>query len=85
MNDEIYDYSELGVKPLRYNIIKDIGIELTESNIGNIDKMVEELRNNDKLSQQIKNAKNIFWAEQGSAAKNVVNYIIQKQKDISLC
>lgn len=85
MNDEIYDYSELGVKPLRYNIIKDIGIELTESNIGNIDKMVEELRNNDKLSQQIKNAKNLFWAEQGSAAKNVVNYIIQKQKDISLC
>lgn len=85
MNDEIYDYSELGIKPLRYSVLNDIGIELTESNIGNIDKMVEELRNNDKLSKQINNAKNLFWAEQGIGAKNVVNYLIQKQKDISQC
>ena len=85
MTDEIYDYSELGVKPLRYSIIDDIGVKLTENNIGDIDKIVEELRNNEKISQQIKNVKKIFWAEQGSGAKNVVNYIIQKQKDISQC
>ena len=85
MNDEIYDYSELGIKPLRYSVLNDIGIELTESNIGNIDKMVEELRNNEKIFQQINNAKNLFWAEQGIGAKNVVNYLIQKQKDISQC
>ena len=85
MNDEIYDYSELGIKPLRYSILNDIGVEITENNIVNIDKVIEELRNNEKISQQIKNAKNLFWAEQGIGAKNVVNYLIQKQKDISQC
>ncbi len=85
MNDEIYDYSELGIKPLRYSVLNDIGVELTENNIDSIDKIVEELRNNEKIFQQINNAKNLFWAEQGIGAKNVVNYLIQKQKDISQC
>lgn len=85
MIDEIYDYSELGVKPLRYSIINDIGVELNENNIVNIDKIVEDLRNNEKISQQIKNAKNLFWAEQEVGAKNVVDYLIQKQKDILQC
>lgn len=85
MNDEIYDYSELGIKPLRYSVLNDIGVELTENNIDIIDKIVEELRNNEKIFQQINNAKNLFWAEQGIGAKNVVNYLIQKQKDISQC
>ena len=85
MNDDIYDYSELGEKPLRYQVMNKIGIELNDENIYQIDKIVESLKNNEQIKEEIHIYKNIFWEKQGYGAKNVVDYLIKKQEELEKC
>ena len=85
MNDDIYDYSELGEKPLRYQVMNQIGMELNDENIYQIDKIVESLKNNEQIKEKINMYKNIFWDKQGCGAKNVVDYLIKRQEEFEKC
>lgn len=85
MNREIYDMSDLDEEPWRYKAIREIGIELTKDNFKNIISMIQNLSSNDKVLSAIQNARNVAWQKQGQSAKNVVDYLIEKQKELSGC
>ena len=85
VNKEIYDMSDLDDEPWRYTAIREIGTELTKENFKNIVSMIENISNNDKVFSAIQNAKDVAWQKQGQSAKNVVDYLIEKQKELSGC
>ena len=47
--------------------------------------MIYSLIKSNDLSKNILEIKNEIWQEQGNGAKNVVDFLIQKQKEVSSC
>ncbi len=83
MNKEIYDMSELDEEPKRYEIMRKIGKELTKENLGDIKNLIENLKDNEEIQSEIEKAKAETWMFQGSAAKNVADFLIKKQKELN--
>ena len=83
MNKEIYDMSELDEEPKRYEVMRKIGKELTKENLGDIKNLIENLKDNEEIQSEIEKAKAETWMFQGSAAKNVADFLIKKQKELN--
>lgn len=83
MNREIYDMSDLDEEPWRYKAIREIGTELTKDNFINIVSIIKNMSNNQQVFDAIQKAKNIAWQKQGESAKNVADFLIKKQKELS--
>ena len=83
MNREIYDMSDLDEEPWRYKAIREIGTELTKDNFKNIVSIIKNMSNNQQVFDAIQKAKNIAWQKQGESAKNVADFLIKKQKELS--
>jgi len=83
MNREIYDMSDLDEEPWRYKAIREIGTELTKDNFKNIVSIIKNMSNNQQVLDAIQKAKNIAWQKQGESAKNVADFLIKKQKELS--
>ena len=84
-NREIYDLSDLDSGTYRDSVLEKLGKELTLSNIDKIEEMVNSLVNTNEISEDILKIKNEFWQEQNNGAKNVVDFLIKKQKEIADC
>ena len=84
-NKELYDLSDIDGVTYRFSILDKLGQELTMSNIDNIEEMINSLVKNNKLSENILKIKNEIWQEQGNGAKNAVDFLIKKQREISDC
>lgn len=85
MNKEIYDMSDLDEEPWRYKAIKEIGTELTKDNFKDIISIIKNMSQNEEILSAIQRAKSIAWQKQGQSAKNVADYLIEKQKELSKC
>lgn len=83
MNREIYDMSDLDEEPWRYKAIREIGTELTKDNFKNIVSIIKNMSNNQQVLDAIQKAKNIAWQKQGESAKNVADFLIKKQKELT--
>lgn len=81
-NSEIYDMNDLDEIPYRYQVMSEIGQALDSNSINNISEFIEKYKSIN-IEEKIKNIKCYFWEQQGSAAKNVVDFLISKQKEIS--
>lgn len=85
-NKEIYDFSDLDDDNIyRFKILDKLGKELTLSNVDKIEEMIKSLIENNEVSKDILSIKNDIWKEQGNGAKNVVDYLIKKQLEVSKC
>ena len=82
-NFEMTDIIDLDEIPYRYKVAKKIGKELFADNIDDIDivQIIQELISGDKRDL-IEQEKNYAWMHQGEAAKRVVDYLIDKQREI---
>ena len=83
INDEIYDYSDLDDFSFRKNLIKSLGKEIDNNSIGNIASLIKNLNQDSDFQNKIQSAKKIVWEKQGESAKNIVDFIVQKQKELS--
>lgn len=81
-NREIYDLSDLENGTYRDSILERIGKELTLDNIENIEELINSLVKNSNSSDEILKIKNEFWQEQNNGAKNVVDFLINKQNEL---
>ena len=85
-NREIYDLSDLDSgKTYRDSILDKLGKELTLDNIDNIEEMINSLAVSKDFSSDIIKIKNEIWQEQNNGAKNIVDFLIKKQREISNC
>jgi hypothetical protein len=84
-NKEIYDYGDIDGITYRFKTLEKLGKELNLENIDNIEEMINSLIKSTQISKDIMEVKNEFWQEQGNGAKNVVDFLIQKQKEVSNC
>ena len=84
-NKELYDLGDIDGITYRFSTLEKIGKELTLSNIDKLDEMIYSLIKSNDLSKNILEIKNEIWQEQGNGAKNVVDFLIQKQKEVSSC
>ena len=46
-------------------------------------KIIEEMKNNTNKKKNIINASNYAWEEKGNSAKNVVDFLIETQKELN--
>ena len=84
-NREIYDMSDLDSKTYRDGILEKLGKELTLSNLDKIEEMVNSLVKRKGMSKDILEIKNEIWEKESEGARNVVDFLIKKQKEISDC
>lgn len=85
INREIYDMSDCEKPLFALNRIKDLGLELKEENFDEIDKMIKNIIKDENFANRANELKAIIWQEQGKSAENIVNYLIQKQKEVEKC
>lgn len=82
INKEIYDFS-ISDKPLfALNKIKDLGFELKEENFDEINQIIENTQSDNNFSKKAEELKNLIWQEQGKSAENIVNFLVNKQKEV---
>lgn len=85
INREIYDMIDCKKPLFALNKIKDLGFELKEENFNQLDEFIEQIINDKDFSNRANSLKNIIWQEQGKSAENIVNFLIQKQKEAEIC
>lgn len=84
MNIDIYDMSDLDEKPWRYRVVTEIGKELNRENISDVNRIINEIKN-DIPFEVIAAAKDVAWQYRGESAKRVVDFLVEKQKEVSKC
>lgn len=85
MNKEIYDIGDLDNEAWRYKAIRKVGKELTKDNFENIIQMIESISVDDDLYSRISETRKVAWEQEDKGAENIVNYLINKQKEIIKC
>lgn len=85
INQEIYDIIDCEKPLFALNKIKDLGFELKEDNFSQLKEIIENITNDKDFSKKANSLKNIIWQEQGKSAENIVNFLIQKQKEAEIC
>lgn len=83
-NFEATDIADLDEIPFRYRIAKVIGTQIKAEDVNNIDieKEIEKLLQDGKF-EEIQKAKNHAMMYRGQAAKRVVDFLVQKQKEVT--
>ena len=74
---DAYDI-EGGKNIWQFKTLKEIGIELDDDNFANIETIIKNASDNNALAEKRKKAKQEAWMHQGEAAKNIVEFMIQK-------
>ena len=82
-NKEMYDMSELSCKTYWEENLPNMGTELTIDKIKNIGEIINHLTNNSSVTDKILKFKNEMWEKQGEGSKNVVDFLIAKQLELS--
>ena len=82
-NNEMYDMSDLDETPYRYRIMDEIGKQIKEKDINNICNVIEQFRNSKNVRSKIEEIKNTCWMYEGQAAVRAVDFLVEKQKEVS--
>ena len=75
-----YDAYDLGKELWQFETLKKMGIKLDENNFENIAEVIKNASDSKELSEQRKIAKETAWMNIGNAGKNIVDFMIQKEK-----
>ena len=86
INYDIYDCCDMDdPQPWRNKVMNVIGRKLNIDNgdLMNLKEIINEVNQNKDLKANIEKYCNEAWAFQGSAAKNVVDFLVNKQKEVA--
>ncbi len=82
-NRPIYDSSDLAKPTWKKEILNKIGFELKKNNFKDIVSIIENVSKDRTKLNAIRETKDLLWANQGKAAEIIVNFLIDKQKQIA--
>lgn len=60
----------------RFEVLKKIGMQLNEENVGEITELIEQCISSSELKENIKEAREEAWKCIGNSAKNVADYLM---------
>lgn len=85
VNLEMMDCADLDTLPWRFKIMDTIGKKLNLENdeISKIVDIINEMKSNEDVLKRIEDASHYAWEYQGQAAKNVVDFLIKTQLEVS--
>ncbi|MCR5296163.1 MAG: CDP-glycerol glycerophosphotransferase family protein [Clostridiales bacterium] len=75
---EPYDASWIETPMWRFEVLKDIGIQLTEENADRIGELIDICLNSPELKAGIRKAREEAWAHIGESASLTVDYLLEK-------
>lgn len=78
----VFDSTWLDEIPWTFKTLPEIGEELNKENINNIKNIIEGCLNNSKYKSAIEKAKLEAWANIGDSTKLIVDYLINKEKEL---
>lgn len=79
-----YDDSWLDHQPWRLRILPEMGRELKESDFDNMKEIISSMINNHSYADRLESIKNSAWSYRGESAVRVTDYLIDKQKMLSV-
>jgi hypothetical protein len=82
-NLEMYDASDLDHIPWKFQIIKEIGIELEDCHFENIKDIIDAIIKNHTFNNTGQRARNTAWQHIGESGKRAVDYLVEKQREIT--
>ena len=82
-DDSPYDCHWLDEELWTYSVLPKIGIELKQEDFVHIKDVIDDCMNNSSYEAERKKAIDDSWKEIGHAAENIVDYMIEKQKEIN--
>lgn len=82
---EIYDMIDCDKPLFALNKIKELGLELKEENFDKIDEMIDKIISDKDFARRANELKNIIWQQQGKSAENIVDFLVEKQKEAEKC
>jgi hypothetical protein len=80
-NMEMYDASDLDHLPWKFEIIKEIGIELKEENLGGIRDTIDAAAKSQVLN--VRRIRDTAWQYIGESGRRAADYLIAKQQSLS--
>ena len=83
-NFDISDIADLDEIPYKYKLVDIIGKGIKPEELSNLDikGIIENLFSN-TVVEKIQKEKDFAWAYQGKSAQNVVDFLVNKQKELS--
>ena len=77
-----YDASDIEEDPWKFRALDEIGIELLEKDFSDIDKIIKNSINNDRLAEKIKEAKETAYFYPGQAGVKAADILLQIHEDL---
>jgi len=79
----IYDSWWLGEREWIFETLDKIGVKLTPDNMDNIKELVEKALTDTKLKEGRDKARAESWANMGKSVDSIVDYMIEKRKELN--
>jgi len=79
----IYDSWWLGEREWIFETLDKIGVKLTSDNMDNIKELVEKALTDTKLKEGRDKARAESWANMGKSVGSIVDYMIEKRKELN--
>ena len=77
-----YDACWLGDDIWRKKVLPQLGIELKEEDFGDLKYIIDKAMKDDIYSNGRKYVRQLAWNCKGKAAENVVDYLVEKHKEL---
>lgn len=78
-----YDAWDIEEEPWKFRVLPEIGVELTPDNFASIKEILLATSQDAQLSENRQKAKETAWQYRGESGKRVVDFLKQKQLEIS--
>ena len=82
-DDSIYDAWWLDEELWTFKVLPNLGEKLDENNIYNIKNIIDNCISNNIYKIGRENAKKETWINQGCSTNKIIDYLINKQKELS--
>ncbi|MBO5446587.1 CDP-glycerol glycerophosphotransferase family protein [bacterium] len=86
INYEMYDFCDLDEEiPCKHRIANEIGkkLDIDNGDVENIVEIINQVKQDENLSEKIEKASDYTWFYKGDAAKNIVDFLVEKQLEVS--
>jgi hypothetical protein len=82
-NSEMYDSGDLDHGPWKFQVLREIGIELKDNQLQSIKTVISTAVKDKEITKNITIAKNTAWQYIGESGKRTVDYLTAKHLELS--
>ncbi len=78
----IYDCAWIEKELWTFDILPEIGMELSEDSFGDVKEMIDKSLTSERLEEGRKRARSEAWMNKGNCAESTVDYLIKKKNEL---